>query len=209
VQQAVLAFKQALEAAMKGQGPMPLIEISQEASSITAAAAAAITSSNALLSSSGSGVAVAAHNLISQAPGCSSNASGKQKHTAVAAAAAAASSQQLFAKGGWMDVFRGKLGKAAAKLVSSSGSGGLSGSGSSMTAGAVASEDTQGGVGYELLEALGIAGPASTVLPSVDEHSRAVVAGGAGGTDDGVDSAASSSLVRNTYTRRCCGPGIA
>jgi hypothetical protein len=119
VQQAVLAFKQALEAAMKGQGPLPLIEIAQDASTITAAAAAIAGSSSAasaLLSSQLSSLTGGSNALLAGAGGCSSSSAKANK---VSAAAAATNSQQLFAKGGWMEVFRGKLGKAAAKLAGS------------------------------------------------------------------------------------------
>jgi len=127
VQQAVLAFKQALESAMKGPGPLPLIEIAQDASTITAAAAAMVNSSNAasaLLSGqlstlSGSGSSA----LLAGSGGC-----GSSKANRATAAAAAATSQQLLAKGGWMEVFRGKLGKAAAKLAGSAAIAAASGS---------------------------------------------------------------------------------
>lgn len=140
VQQAVLAFKQALEAAMKGQGPLPLIEIAQDASTITAAAAAIAGSSSAasaLLSSQLNSLTGSSSTLLASvgAGGCSSSggssAGGKAKQQAAAstaAAAAAANSQQLFAKGGWMEVFRGKLGKAAAKLAGSAAAAGVAGS---------------------------------------------------------------------------------
>jgi hypothetical protein len=114
----VLAFKQALEAAMKGQGPLPLIEIAQDASTITAAAAAIAGSSSAasaLLSSQLNSLTGGSNALLAAAGGCSSSV----KANKASAAAAAANSQQLFAKGGWMEVFRGKLGKAAAKLAGS------------------------------------------------------------------------------------------
>jgi hypothetical protein len=138
VQQAVLAFKQALESAMAGQGPLPLIEIAQDANTITAAAAAIAGSSSAasaLLSGQLNSLTAANSALLAGAGACSSKAS-KQPSQAVAAAAAA-SSQQLFASGGWMDVFRGfKLGTAAAKLAgSTAGAQGSSSGGSSGAAG--------------------------------------------------------------------------
>jgi hypothetical protein len=152
VQQAVLAFKQALEAAMKGQGPLPLIEIAQDASTISAAAAAmSASSSHSLLAAAGaSGSTAAAAGATGAGPACSGS-SAKQEQAAAAAAAAAASSQQLFARGGWMEVFRGKLGKAAAKLAGPAAAAAAAGSGGSSAAG-----DSQGLSSRDLLEVLGV-----------------------------------------------------
>jgi hypothetical protein len=126
----VLAFKQALESAMKGQGPLPFIEIAQDASTITAAAAA-IAGNSALLSGQLSSLTGSSNALLGAAGGCSSTGSSGAKANKGASASAAATSQQLFAKGGWMEVFRGKLGKAAAKLAGSAAMAATAGSSSS------------------------------------------------------------------------------
>jgi hypothetical protein len=152
VQQAVLAFKQALEAAMKGQGPLPLIEIAQDASTISAAAAEISSSATHSLLAAGASGSPAVTGAAGSSPACSSSSKQKQ---AAAAAAAAASSQQLFARGGWMEVFRGKLGKAAAKLAGPAAAAaavGSAGSGSSSSA----AGDSQGLSSRDLLEVLGV-----------------------------------------------------
>jgi hypothetical protein len=152
VQQAVLAFKQALEAAMKGQGPLPLIEIAQDASTISAAAAAlAGSSSSNLLTAGGSSSGAAGSSAA-----CGGGA--KQKQAAAAAAAAAASNQQLFARGGWMEVFRGKLGKAAAKLAGPAAAAAVAGGGAGSSSSGFAG-DTQS-LSRDLLEVLGVKGAA-------------------------------------------------
>jgi hypothetical protein len=156
VQQAVLAFKQALEAAMKGQGPLPLIEIAQDASTISAAAAAIAGSSSSNLLTAGGSSSGAASGAAGSSAACGSSA--KQKQAAAAAAAAAASSQQLFARGGWMEVFRGKLGKAAAKLAGPAAAAAVAGggAGSSSSSSGLAG-DTQS-ISRDLLEVLGVRG---------------------------------------------------
>jgi hypothetical protein len=158
VQQAVLAFKQALEAAMKGQGPLPLIEIAQDASTISAAAAAIAGGSSSNLLTAGGSSSGTAGGVAGSSAACGGSA--KQKQAAAAAAAAAASNQQLFARGGWMEVFRGKLGKAAAKLAGPAAAAAVAGGGAGSSSGLAG--DTQS-LSRDLLEVLGVRGAAGLV----------------------------------------------
>jgi hypothetical protein len=159
VQQAVLAFKQALEAAMKGQGPLPLIEIAQDASTISAAAAAIAGGSSSNLLTAGGSSSGAAGGVAGSSAACGGSV--KQKQAAAAAAAAAASNQQLFARGGWMEVFRGKLGKAAAKLAGPDAAAAVAGGGAGSSSSGLAG-DTQS-LSRDLLEVLGVRGAAGLV----------------------------------------------
>lgn len=149
-----MAFKQALESAMKGQGPLPLIEIAQDASSITAAAAAIAGSSNLLTCSQQQQQIqqqqhAGASCVEAVAAGALPDNTGRQR----SAAAAAATSHQLFAKGGWMEVFRGKLGKAAAKLAGPAAAIQTAGCSSEN---ALDPGDTQALTSRDLLEVLGV-----------------------------------------------------
>lgn len=176
VQQAVIAFKQALEASMKGHGPLPLIEVAQDASNITAAAAALANSNNLLTNSqqqqqqqliqqqqhlqqqlAPSPAAAATAGLLSNPNTCSSAISNKlpppQQQQRNSTAAAAANSQQLFAKGGWMEIFKGKLGKAAARLA---GPMAAASSSTGSTQSVAGPGDTQGLTSRDLLEVLGV-----------------------------------------------------